>query len=46
MKLIEVIISDNGVHRHKRVSVFGICVHHRHDFTKNKQERTVGFSIR
>ena len=34
----------NGEHWHKRVSVFGIPLYHRHDFTKDAEKKTVGFS--
>lgn len=44
MSLIEIDINDNGEHWHKRVSVLGICVYHRHDYTKNAQKRIVGFN--
>lgn len=35
----------NGEHWHKRVSVFGIPIYHRHDFTKNAEKRSVGFNM-
>ncbi len=44
MSLIEIDINDNGEHWHKRVSVLGICVYHRHDYTRNAENRTVGFN--
>lgn len=44
MTLIDIDINDNGEHWHKRVKVFGLTVYHRHDFTKDKKERTVGFN--
>lgn len=44
MSLIEIEIRDNGEHWHKRVKVFGLTLYRRHDFTKDKKERTVGFN--
>lgn len=44
MTLIDIDINDNGEHWHKRVSVLGICVYHRHDYTKNAEKRSVGFN--
>lgn len=44
MTLIDIDINDNGEHWHKRVSVLGICIFHRHDYTKNPKKRSVGFN--
>lgn len=44
MSLIEIDINNNGEHWHKKVSVLGICVYHRHDYTKNAEKRSVGFN--
>lgn len=43
MTLIKISINDNGEHWEKKISVFGICVYHRHDFTKEPEKRAVGF---
>lgn len=45
MSLIEIEIRDNGEHWHKRVSVFGIPLYHRHDFTKDAEKKCVGFNV-
>lgn len=44
MTIIEVSIHDEGEHWHKTVKLFGLTLYHRHDFTKDKKERTVGFN--
>lgn len=44
MTLIDIDINDNGEHWHKKVSVLGICIYHRHDYTKNAEKRSVGFN--
>lgn len=44
MSLIEIDINDNGEHWYKRVLVLGICVYHRHDYTRNAEKRTVVFN--
>lgn len=46
MALIKVTIQDDGEHWDKRISVFGIAVYHRHDFTKETEEksRCIGFN--
>lgn len=46
MTLIKISINDNGEHWEKKISLFGICVYHRHDFTKNAdKKKTVGFNV-
>lgn len=44
MTLTDIDINDNGEHWHKKVSVPGICVYRRHDYTKNAEKRSVGFN--
>lgn len=47
MTLLKITINDDGEHWDKEISVFGIVVYHRHDFTKEpeKRSRTVGFNV-
>lgn len=45
MNIIEVSIHDEGGHWHKRISLFGIPVYHRHDFTKGAEKKAVGFNV-
>ena len=47
MTLLKITINDDGEHWDKKISVFGIVVYHRHDFTKEseKRSRTVGFNV-
>lgn len=45
MSLIRISINDNGEHWEKKISLFGICVYHRHDFTKQTDKKTVGFNV-
>ena len=45
MSIIEVSIHYNGEHWHKRVSVFGIPLYHRHDFAKDAEKKCVGFNV-
>ena len=47
MTLLKITINDDGEHWDKKISVFGIVVYHRHDFTKDseKRSRTVGFNV-
>lgn len=45
MSLIEVSIRDEGEHWHKRISLFGIPLYHRHDFTKDAEKKCVGFNV-
>lgn len=44
MTLIDIDINDNGEHWHKKVSVLGICIYHRHDYTKGSQPKPIGFN--
>ena len=44
MSIIEVSIHDEGERWHKTVKLFGLTVYHRHDFTKDAEKKTVGFS--
>lgn len=44
MTLIDIYIHDEGEHWHKTVKLFGLTVYHRHDYTKCKKERTIGFN--
>lgn len=47
MTLLKITINDDGEHWDKKISVFGIVVYHRHDFTKESEKRirTVGFNV-
>lgn len=45
MPIIQITINDNGEHWEKKISLFGICVYHRHDFTKEPEKKTVGFNV-
>lgn len=47
MSLLKITINDEGENWDKKISVFGIVVYHRHDFTKEpeKRNRTVGFNV-
>lgn len=47
MTLLKITINDDGEHWDKKISVFGIVVYHRHDFTKEseKRSRTGGFNV-
>ena len=45
MSIIEVSIHYEGEHWHKRISLFGIPVYHRHDFTKDAEKKAVGFNV-
>lgn len=44
MTLLKITINDDGEHWDKKISVFGIPLYHRHDFTKDAEKRTVGFN--
>lgn len=43
MRLIEVIIRDEGRDWYKVVKLFGVPVYHRHDYTQDEHRRPVGF---
>lgn len=43
--LIKIIINDDGEHWEKKISVFGICVYHRHDHAKQSERKTIGFNV-
>lgn len=43
MRLIEVIIRDEGRDWDKVVKVLGVMVYHRHDYTQDEHRRPVGF---
>lgn len=47
MTLLKITINDDGEHWDKKISVFGIVVYYRHDFTKEpeKRSRAVGFNV-
>lgn len=46
MTLLKITINDEGEHWDKIISVFGIVIYHRHDFTKEpKKNRPVGFNV-
>lgn len=42
MPLIKISINDDGEHWEKKISLFGVCVYHRHDFAKESEKKTVG----
>lgn len=44
MKLIQIEIKDDGEHWYKTVKIFGITVYHRHEYSKNNEQRPIGFS--
>lgn len=44
MSFIEIEITDDGEHWHKRIKLLGLMVYNRHDFTKGEERRTVGFN--
>lgn len=43
--MIEVSVHYEGEHWHKRISLLGIPVYHRHDFTKDAEKKPVGFNV-
>lgn len=45
MTLLKITINDEGEHWDKIISVLGIVIYHRHDFTKEPQRRPVGFQV-
>jgi len=42
--VLKINISNNGKHWDKKVSIFGIPIYHRHDYTAEPERKTVGFN--